>query len=402
MLLTTGPSFEFVKFIQILCWIILPVSLIAVMLTVIFHYKKKRTGIADAEKMDESLTQASPEQMGFTRGDGEYVFFDHSALIGKFKNRLSYNHARYTALRHDFEKLETKYSGLASYVTKKFITNKTTGMGNTYEQMPMAMQEEIAKLSAAAKVEKEELLAKLERISQSYKSLEDENQSLQDQLKIQTGTDDEKNIILYRWKEENALLKEKVAEQQYLHDVLNEKKTQIEFLQTHLEQRIKNNHQSEQQLLQITTVLEETKHIHANDVQALKEELLLKQEDADKLQIVLCGKEEQLEERQHLLASKLEHITWLENTLQETKEQKEILNATLAGSKDQVSALQEQLLREQLRKQAIEQKVSIHKQLLERLYNDLSPFVNVENEQSPVIALRPEYKNQENEEIAVR
>ena len=400
MLLATGPSFEFVKFIQVICWIILPVFLIAVILTVIFHYRKKRTGLSDAENMDKRLIQASPEQMGFTRGDGEYVFFDHSVLIGKFKNRLSYNHARYTALSHDFKKLQSKFSVLARYATANFINNKTTEMVNTYDQMPMAMQEEIIKLSAAAKVEKEELLAKLERISQSYKSLEDENQSLQDQLKIQSATDNEKNLILFRWKEENASLKEKVAEQQYLHDVLDEKKAQIEFLQTQLEQRIKNNHQSEQQLLQITTSLEETKHIHANDIQALKEEFLLKQEEADKLQTVICGKEEQLEESQQLLASKLEHITWLENALQETKEQKEILNETVADSKGLVSAFQEQLSHQQLKAQAIEQNLSAHKQLLQRFYNDLSTFLNVETEQSPVIALRPEYTNRENEEIA--
>ena len=42
---------------------------------------------------------------------------------------------------------------------------------------------------------------------------------------------------------------------------------------------------------------------------------------------------------------------------------------------------------EQQKKQAIEQNLSIHKQLLQRLYNDLSSFVNEENEQSPVIAI---------------
>ena len=402
MLLATGPSFEFVKFIQVICWIILPVSLIAVILTIFFHYRKKRNGLKSTENLDEKLTLASPEQMGFTRGDGEYVFFDHSALIGEYKKRLSYNLARYTALCHDFNKLKSNYTDLASYATTTFINIKTTDMGNTFGQMPMALQEEISKLSAAAKVEKDELLARLERISQSYKSLEDENQSLQDQLKIQTVTDDEKNNILYRWKEENALLKEKVAEQQYLHDVLIEKKAQIDFLQNQLEQRIKNNHQSEHQLLHISTELKETKLSYANDFQVLKDELLLKQEEADKLQTILCGKEEQLEEKHQLLASKSDNITSLENSLHESKEQNELLNISLADNKNQLTALQEKLFYEQQKNQAIEQNLSIHKQLLQRLYNDLSSFVNEENEQSPVIALRPEYVTSGNEEIAAQ
>ena len=402
MLLATGPSFEFIKFIQILGWIIVPVSLVAIILTIFFHYRKKRTGLADSENMDEKLTQAFPEQMGFTRGDGEYVFFDHSALISEYKKRLSYNHARYAALSHDFKKLETNYSGLASYATTNFINFKTTDMGNSFNQMPLALQEEIKKLSATAIVEKEELKAALEQISQSYKSLEDENQSLQDQLKMQTATDDEKNHILYRWKEENASLKEKVAEQQFLNDVLDEKKAQINFLQNQLEQRVKNNHQAEQQLLHITNESEKAKHIYAEELQANKEELLLKQEEADKLQTIIFGKEEQLEERQQLLASKSDQIAGLENSLLAYKEQNEILVTSLADNKNLLSALQEKLLDEQQKNQAIEQNLSIHKHLLQRLHQDLSSFVKEENEQSPVIALRPGYVNSGNEELAAQ
>ena len=55
MLLTTVPSFEFVKFIQILCLIILPVSLVAIILTVIFHYRKKRNGMKITENLDKKV-----------------------------------------------------------------------------------------------------------------------------------------------------------------------------------------------------------------------------------------------------------------------------------------------------------------------------------------------------------
>ncbi len=354
------------------------------------------------ENLDKKLILASPEQLGYTRGDGEYIFFDHSVLISEYKKRLSFNLARYTALCHDFRKLESKYTGLASYATTNFINIKKTDMGNTFGQMPMALQLEISKLSAAAEVEKDELLARLERISQSYKSLEDENQSLQDQLKIQTAPDNEKTNILYRWKEENASLKEKVAEQQYLHDVLLEKKAQIDFLQNQLEQRIKNNHQSEHQLLHISNELDETKLSYVNNFQVLKNELLLKQEEADKLQTVLGCKDQQIEEGQQLLAFKLEHITSLEIALNKFKEQNEIVNTTLTDNKNQLSDLQEQLFREQLRAVAIEQNLSTHKQLLHRLYKDLSTFVIEENEESPVIALRPGYVSSGNEEIAAQ
>ena len=402
MLLATGSAFDFVKFIQILFWIILPVFFLAVLLTVFFHYRKKKIENAEAENRDEEFMKASPECLGYTKGDGEYVFFDHSSLISEYKNRLSFNHARYTALRHDFKKLEMKYANLASYTTAISINNKTTGMENTYDDMPKQMQEEIAKLSADYKAEKDEWLTRLEQMNQSYQNLEGENQLLRDQVNMQTASEEEKAVILNRWKEENSSLKEKVAEQQYLKDILEEKKAQMNFLQNQLEQRIRNQHLAEQQGLQIMTELKETKGIYTNDLQELKNELLQKQEEADKVQIVLCGKEEQLEERQQLLASRIDHITWLENILRESKEQNEILNASVADSGDLISALQEQLSHEQLRNLAIEQKLSSNKQLLQQLYKGFSAIMAEENGQSPVIALRPEYVNRENEEIAAQ
>ncbi|MGZ8550143.1 MAG: hypothetical protein ACXWV2_05760, partial [Chitinophagaceae bacterium] len=83
------------------------------------------------------------------------------------------------------------------------------------------------------------------------------------------------------------------------------------------------------------------------------------------------------------------------------KEQNEMLNAAVADNKDLVSILQQQLTYEQTRTQAIEQKLNANKQLLQRVYKDFSALMGEENSQSPVIPLRPEYKNRENEEIAV-
>jgi hypothetical protein len=134
----------------------------------------------------------------------------------------------------------------------------------------------------------------------------------------------------------------------------------------------------------------------------LKIELTRQQEESSKLQMVLNEKEELLAERQQLLASKLDHITWLENTLHESKEQNEILNASVADSKDLIAVFQEQLSQEQLRTQSIEQRLSSNKQVLQRLYKDFSAIMGEEIEQSPVIALRPEYINNGNEEIAAQ
>jgi hypothetical protein len=405
MFLTTGSAFDFVKFIQILCWIILPVFLLAALLTVFLHYRKKRIGKAEAGNGDEEFMHASPELLGYTKGDGEYVFFDHSSLISEYKKRLSYNHARYTALRQDFEKLETKYAMLAGYATTIFINNKNINMENLHEPMPQHLEAEINKMTEDYAAEKRELLISLEQLGKSYQSLEKEHESLLERVNMETVTDEEKAAVIHRWKEENIVLKDKVAEQEYLKEIVEEKKVHIEFLQNQLEQRIKNNHQSENQRNQLMADLEQSRNANENtlnQLESLKNQITQQQEESGKLQITLNEKEELLTERQQSLASKLDHITWLENTLHEAKEQNEILNASVADSRDLISALQGQLSDEQLRTLAIEQKLSSNKQLLQRLYNDFSSIMGEENAQSPVIPLRPEYVNRENEEIVAQ
>ena len=405
MLLATGSAFDFVKFIQILCWIILPVLFLAVLLTIFLHYRKKKIEKAEAGNGDEEFIDGSPELLGYTKGDGEYVFFDHSSLISEYKKKLFYNQARYTALHHDFEKLETKYAMLATYTTAALSNNKNTHMENTHESMPQHLETEINKMTKEYAAEKKELMTRLEQLGNSYQSLEQEHESLLEKVSMETITDEEKTVIINRWREENIALKDKVAEQEYLKEIVEEKKAQIDFLQTQLEQRIKNNRQAENLRNQLMTDLEQSRNANENTLiqfQSMKDELARQQEENGKLQMVLNEREELLAERQQLLASKLDHITWLENTLHETKEQNEILNASVADNKDLIAAFQEQLSQEQLRAQSVEQKLSSNKQVLQRLYKEFSTLVGEENEQSPVIALRPEYVNNVNEDVAAQ
>lgn len=236
----------------------------------------------------------------------------------------------------------------------------------------------------------------------SYQNLEHEHELLLERVLTGTMTDEERSQAIADWKKEKIALKDKVAEQEYLKEVIEEKKAQIDFLQNQLEQRIKNNHQSENQRKQLLADLEQLRNVNENtllQLNSLKNDMVQQQEETNKLQIVLNGKEEQLVDRQQLLTSKLDHITWLENTLHEVNQQNEILNASVADSKDLVAVLQEQLTYEQQKSQAMEQKLSSNKQTLQRLYKDFSAIMGEEGEQSPVIALRPDYISRENEEV---
>ncbi len=402
MLLAISSAFDFVKFIQILCWIILPVFLLAGGLTIFFHHKKKVKKARAADE-EEGFMQGSPELLGYTRGDGEYIFFDHSSLISDYKKKLCYNHARYTALHHDFEKLETKYTMLAQYTSNVLTNEKNNHMENMHESMPQHLETEIDKIYTDYAAEKKELMTRLEQLGISYKSLEQDYELLLEKVSTGTITDEERLAIFNRLKEENTALKDKIAEQEYLKEVIDVKKAEINFLQSQLEQRIKNNHQAENQRNQSLVDLEQIRLANEDalkQVELLKNELAHHLEESRRSELLLNEKEELLAERQQLLTSKLDHISWLENSLQEAKEQNELLNATVADHKDLMTALQEQLADEQNKRQAVEGKVVADRQALHRLYKEFSAIVGEENEASPVIALRPEYAKGNEETVA--
>ncbi|MEO5562507.1 MAG: hypothetical protein ABIR18_03710 [Chitinophagaceae bacterium] len=399
-MLLAEPSFEFMRFIQILVWIILPVFLSAIMLTIFLHYKKKKKGDhTSAEDAENNFILATPEQFNHKKndeGDGEYVFFDHSGLIREYKSRMFYNHARYTALRNDYAKLEAKYSSLHNNKSKLLPDNKNIYMKN-YNDETLHVDDNA--------IEKRELSDKLEQLTRSYQRLEEENRFLQEQISLETAGDDERDKIMNRWKEENKTLREKVTEQEYLEEVLEEKKSQIVFLQNQLEQRIRNQHQADHQRQRANLEMQEAQDQHQSiihQIDALKNELLQKQENVDKLQMSNCEKEEQLQERQQLLGSKLDHITYLENVLNETKEQNELVNAEAADERDQVKALKQLLSDERSRQQFLEQKLLANKQMLQRLHKEFSVCLNEDVQESPIVSLRPSYINKLNsEETAV-
>src|SRR5690349_19123462 len=166
MLLATGPSFEFIKVFQVLSWIILSIGLPCVLLTIFFHYRKKRLALNNSANT-EDLIQASPELLGYTKGDGEYIFFDHSSLISEFKKKLTYNHARYTALRRDFEKLESRYTDLADYTLARHADKNNDEIIPGYRKLPGSLQKEITKFAAKFRSEKEQLVSKLEQVNRS-------------------------------------------------------------------------------------------------------------------------------------------------------------------------------------------------------------------------------------------
>src|SRR5688572_19995083 len=157
MLLDTGLFLEFAQFLRILSWILLPVLGLAVIITMLLHYRRKRILSKNEVGSDDSFLLQSPAEIKYNRPGGVHILFDHSGLIRQYKDKLSYNYARYAALKQDFEDLETKYTAAISTGTAAQEPKKNI-MEHSVEQMQVA----IDMMADDHATEKQSLLTRLE------------------------------------------------------------------------------------------------------------------------------------------------------------------------------------------------------------------------------------------------
>jgi hypothetical protein len=200
MLLATGSSFDLFQFIRILSWILLPLFTVASLLTIYFHYRNKKRDRETLARLDEAFLHASPELLGYTRGDGEYIFFDHSPAIREYKKRLASNHAKYTALQHDYEKLSAKFSTIAAYTCAMKQRNAEGAV--VAEELSTALAVEIDMLAASHAREKTELLNRFDYLSKNFQSLEQAHRSVQEKLSQAESTLADQQSIQQRLSEE--------------------------------------------------------------------------------------------------------------------------------------------------------------------------------------------------------
>lgn len=388
MLLSTGAFSEFTRFMQISFLLILPLLAVMLGITTIIHYRKKRKKSLRGEKDTvEQLIDGTPDGLNYEGEDADYVYYDQSGLISAYKSKLVYSHARFTALQHDYNRINNEYDILLRQVKKSLFNTKKI----TMEELTSQPQSANPEILATWMNEKKELQEKLRQLNSSFQSLERENASLTDQLGMLTGSDEEKAAIVNNWKEESGRLYDKVAEQDYLKDILEEKKNQIEFLQMQLEQRIQKFHKTEMRSKELVVELEQANNTVAASVSALQTaeaRLAEHREQAQEFQ-------NHLNEKEELITEKLNTITWLENTLQETKQQNEMLNAMAADNNDKVIVLEQLLDAEQAKVVQLEQKLAAHKQVLARLHHEIANCIETDGPVSLVVELNTGYAREE-------
>ena len=390
MLLNAIAFSEFTKFIQISSLIALALLALLLCIAAIFHYRKKKKEhfLSDKDTVVR-LIEGTPEKLSYKEEKADYIFYDQSGLINAYKSKLIYSHARFTAMKQDYNKVNIEYDRLLQETRKPLYETKKNSMQELNGQFQYANSETLATWMS----EKNELEEKLRQLNGSFKSLEKENALLSDQIAMLAGTDAEKTAIVNEWKKEKEQLSDKVAEQDYLKDIIVEKKNQIEFLQQQIDNRIQKFHTTELranelnlQLEQANKALDDTK----STLKATEKNFIEQMEQAKEFKQSLAEKEE-------IITEKLNTITWLENALKETKQQNEMLNAIAADNNEKVIALVQTVEAEQAKVAQLQQKLVANRQVLGRLQKEITSCMEVDQPASLVVELNPVYVREKEE-----
>lgn len=371
--------YEFRQFLNIVLWIAVPATLIAVLITVFLHYRRRKNQLAPEAALEEGnnwqtlITEPSENLPDWLASANP----DNATLLKKYEREVRRYRENYATLEQEFRELEEKYTDLRNkaYTTSKEEdatlvkqlqqelktykekVNKLQHAAIAYEGVDQdalpSMQTTIQQLQEDLRLqqeEKEQHAAEILNLEQLLKSMEQSVSAAREEAaqlqqyhvrqieELGKGVNAGDQVqglqqLLAQAEAEKQTLKEKLYEQEYLPDVLEEKKLQIDFLQTQLEQRIKSYHLLEQQATQAT---------------------------------------QQLQQVQTAVTAKTGHIQQLELQVQELQQQQGLLQSEIADQQDMVRGLHERLTGEQQKAASLEARLEQSHQLFNRIYTDLA------------------------------
>lgn len=251
------------------------------------------------------------------------------------------------------------------------------------EELQRYFAKQVDELGVQYKNEKNDLAAQLQQLQRTLQQLKDENAVLQQ--KVQASSENkpgnyeqqikEMQLLLTKAEDEKTALKNKITDQTYLQDVLQEKKLQIEFLQNQLEHRIKTFREVEKEAADKTVQVQQTqtqKEGFEREMHAMREELQQQREEVSAWQQAVERSREESRQQQDNLRSKTGHIENLERNLHEVQQQQAVLQLVLDDKQNMITSLQESLNREQQKTKDLEGKLITNNQLLSKIYGDLS------------------------------
>mgnify|MGYP000072837502 CR=1 FL=1 len=335
--------YEFKQFLQIVLWIAIPGTVIAIFLTTFLHYRRKKNQQeAEPELVEQARLLMSGGDMGqlpafatVSADEPDWLASgnpDNTSLLKKYEREIRRYKENYGILEQDFKALEEKYGDLLN----KAYHNDQSG------------NEAVDNLHQEIKGYKLKIAQLQQAIDFRNEANDPENNSGQDPMELHNL-----RIALEKVQEENTHLTNKMEEQQYLHDLLEEKKKQTDFLQQQLELRIKNYHQLEKQAGNNSSELEQLRN--ASEEYNRKEQAL----------------QEELQQKQEALHEKTGHSERLESEMAELKEQLAAMHILVSDRQDATRELEKIVEREQQKIKELESKLELSNQIFVRIYSEL-------------------------------
>jgi len=387
LLLLDASLFVFFNFLQVFLWISIPALLIGMLLTTIMHYRDKRKKqkslgeplIFESEGSSAADVSLIPLDL-FLHGDKEET--------RRIMNYLSHSNARYIAIQKDFKVLTEKYQQLQVKSYQNFETKKNKSMETIHTDLQQIPYEQIDPTQQEYELEKKELLAELDQLTISFENLEKDNVNLREQLSVYSENGTGFTSMIQKWDEEKAELKKRISEQEYLKDVLEEKKQQIIFLQQQIEQRIKNHHLEEHQFRELGIKFMET-----------NEKIEMKEQSIKEFQATVHDKEQEIIFLKEVVQSATVNGIQLETTIKELQEQNSRSSFELDKKSDLINELQAQLAEINEAKIKLEERLEKSQTFFKGFHRKLSDILQEEVPESPVIVMKPLYKEENKEQL---
>jgi chromosome segregation ATPase len=300
---------------------------------------------------------------------------------------LSHSNARYIAMRKDFETLSEKYQKLQTNNYKNSETIKNRSMETIHTITQPLSAEQVHTMQQEYESEKKELLTELNQLNTAYENLEKDNCSLQEQLAAYSNDEGKVTSVIQKWEQEKAELKRKISEHEYLKDVLEEKKIQINFLQQQLEQRIKNHHLVEQQFRELGIKFME-----------VTEKLEIDQQSVKEFRDVVHEKEQEINFLKDNLQTATASTAQMETTIKEMQEQNSKLSIEMEGKNNLINILEVQLTESNDAIAKLEERLERSQTFFKGFHRKLTDILQEEMPESPVIVMKPVYKQETAEE----
>lgn len=333
--------YEFKQFLQIVLWIAVPLTVVAVGMTIYLHYRRRKKLPDDhvSNPLDTStwkLAMAGSSEPTDPIPPAPQVLPDwlassnpeNTTLLKKYEAEVRKYREDYAILKEDYKELEYKYEDLRNkaYNGKRHddandkpltdqerdklqqqVRDAELAVVNAkaeIEKLQTCFSQQVEEMGSQHRQEKEQLAGDLTALRTAHEQLQLQFAALA-QSPAASENDTEKPIIvtaegnavdlqritvleelLAKAVEENNQLKNRVNEGEYLQDLASEKKLQVEFLQQQLDQRIKTFHQLERKADEAATHLREMKDKSDKfeyRIHVLSEELAEKQQEAARI-----------------------------------------------------------------------------------------------------------------------